>query len=220
VIGKTNYSMSWYLELKKYRKKVKELLFVRSELEYQEEALKETHPIFEKYYRQYCIDHNIDLKELNKNNSSKVEDIFKQAEVEMEGLVHKPRKQKKNPTKVFDKIYRAIVKEIHPDKLSKFLSTQETAEKEEKFKIAAGAMSKEDWGKLLEVADWLNIKPRFFDGIAEQINLEIIKLKKLIDNNEKMYSWHFIECETDEQRNNVVKNFLEHLFGYKVDKSN
>lgn len=211
--------MSWYLELKKYRKKVKELLFVRSELEYQEEVLKETHPVFEAYYRQYCAKNNIDLAELNKKNDVKVENIYKQAEAEMEGLVHKPRKQKKNPTKVFDKIYRAIVKEIHPDKLSRFLPTQEIVEKEEKFKIAASAMSKEDWGKLLEVADWLNIKPRFFDGVVEQINLEIVKLKKLIDINEKMYSWHFVECETDEQRNNVVKNFLEHLFGYIVDKT-
>ena len=79
-------------------------------------------------------------------------------------------------------------------------------------------MDKEDWGKLLEVADWLNIKPRTFEGIEEQIKLEIEKLKKLIENNKKMYSWAFVECETDEQRNRVVEQFLFHLFKYNVDK--
>ena len=210
--------MSWYLELKKYRKKVKELLFVRSELEYQEELLSETHPVFEEYYRKYCMDNRISLDNLNKNNDEKVQKIFQSCKATTEGLVHKPRKEKENPTKVFDQIYRTIAKEIHPDKLSKRLSTEEVIEKEEMFKKASLAMSKEDWGKLLEIADWLGVKPRTFNGIEEQINLEIKKLKKLIENNEKMYSWVFSNCETEQEKDQVVKDFLFHLFGYVVDK--
>ena len=210
--------MSWFLNYKKYKRKVKELLFIRSEFEYQEELLAETHPLFEEYYRKFCIDNRIDLDYLNKNNDKKVENIFNQSEQKKERLVHKPRKEKKNPTKVFDKIYRAIAKEIHPDKLSKFLPTAEATEKEEMFKKATGAMNKEDWGLLLEVADWLNVKPRSFDGIEEQIDLEIQKLNKLIENNKNMYSWEFAKCETDEERNRIVEKFLFHLFGFVVDK--
>ncbi len=134
-------------------------------------------------------------------------------------MVHKPRKEKKNPTKVFDKIYRAIAKEVHPDRLSKILTTEEATEKEELFKKATGAMNKEDWGQLLEVADWLNVKPRSFDGIEEQINTEIEKLNKLIENNKHMYSWVFAQCDTDKERNEIVKKFLFHLFGFVVDKN-
>jgi len=210
--------MSWYLKLKKYRKKVKELLFVRSELEYQEEVLKDAHPTFEVYYRQYCVKNNIDLAELNKTNGVKVESIFKESEAKKKGLIHSPRKERKNPTKVFDQIYRTIAKQIHPDKLSKQLSTEEIAEKEEMFKKAVEAMSKEDWGKLLEIADWLRVKPKTFNGIEEQLNLEIGKLKELIQNNEKMYSWAFSKCETEQGRDQVVIKFLFHLFGYIVDK--
>ena len=122
--------MSWYIELKKYRKGVKELLFVRSELEYQEEVLKDTHHEFEAYYRRYCADRDISLQQLNEKNDVRVGNLFKQAEDKKAALAHKPRREKINPTKVFDKIYRAIAKEIHPDKLSKLLPTKEIAERE------------------------------------------------------------------------------------------
>jgi hypothetical protein len=211
--------MSWYLDFKKYKKQIKELLFVRSELEYQEELLSETHPIFEDYYRNFCIDNRIDLDYLHKNNDESIENVFNHSEQKRDKLIHKPRKEKKNPTKVFDKIYREIAKEIHPDKLSSSLSSEEAKEKEELFKKATGAMNKEDWGHLLEVADWLNIKPRSFDGIEEQVRLEITKLKYLIENNKNMYSWEFAQCETDHERDEVVVKFLFHLFGYIVDNS-
>ena len=211
--------MSWWIKYKKYRKKVKELLFVRSELEYQEELLTETHPVFEAYYRKYCVDERIDLDYLNKKNGENVENIFGDSEEKKNKLTHKPRKEKKNPTKVFDKIYRAIAKEIHPDRLPKTLTPDDALEKEELFKKASGAMNKEDWGQLLEVADWLNIKPRSFDGIEEQISTEIEKSNKLIKNNKHMYSWAFAQCETDEERNEIVKRFLFHLFGFIVDKN-
>ena len=88
------------------------------------------------------------------------------------------------------------------------------------FKQASEAIEKSDWGKLLEVADWLNIKPRHFDGIEELIRQEINKIKNLIENNKNMYSWEFAQCETDEQRDEIVVKFLFHLFGYIVDKNN
>ena len=210
--------MSWYLNYRKYKKQVKKLLYFRSELEYQEEVLKTAHGDFERYYSQYCGERNIDLVELNNKNAKKVKNILEVTEASKEALIHKPKKEKPNPTKAFDQIYRSIAKTLHPDKLPDNLPIEEAIEKEEKFKEAASAMDKEDWGKLLEVADWLNIKPRTFEGIEEQIKLEIEKLKKLIENNKKMYSWAFVECETDEQRNRVVEQFLFHLFKYNVDK--
>ena len=48
------------------------------------------------------------------------------------------------------------------------------------FKAAAGAMGSADWGKLLEVADKLDIKPNKFDGMAEEIDLEIEKINKIV----------------------------------------
>tara|TARA_Y100000593_G_scaffold79438_1_gene147914 strand:+ start:6501 stop:7139 length:639 start_codon:yes stop_codon:yes gene_type:complete len=211
--------MSWYLSYKKYKKQVKELLFYRSELEYQEEVLKEAHAEFDKYYIKFCSERNINLEDLRQNNVERVEKEYSKAEAKKEGLVHKPRSERKSSSKVFDKIYREIAKEIHPDKLSKLLSLSEANEKEEMFKKASGAMNKEDWGILLEIADRLNIKPKNFDGMAEEIKKEIKRLKNLIENNEKMFSWAFINADSDEERDQVIRNFLSQLFGYVVDKS-
>mgnify|MGYP001447200531 CR=1 FL=1 len=210
--------MSWYLNYKKYKKQVKELLFYRSELEYQEEVLKEAHVEFEKYYCKYCADNRIDLDYLNKNNETTVQNIYDQSNAATKELVHKPRSKREKSVKVFDKVYREIAKEIHPDRLSSLLSLSELEEKEDMFKKATGAMDKEDWGVLLDIADKLNIKPKNFDGMAFEINKEIDKLKKLIENNEKMYSWVFFNCESQQDKDQVVKNFLFHLFGFVLDK--
>ena len=70
--------MSWMLKYKKYKKKVKELLFARSELEYQELMLKDAHYEFEEYYLRYCAENNIDLQSLKQDNEQKVDEIFVQ----------------------------------------------------------------------------------------------------------------------------------------------
>ena len=208
--------MSWLLKYKKYRKKVKELLYVRSELEYQETILKDAHYEFEKYYLKYCAEKNIDVSSLREGNEQKIESIFTNSESKKNELVHRPvEPERKKKTKAFNLIYKEIAKKIHPDKLSIFLPDEEIKEKEDMFKIAASALNIGDWGKLLEVADKLGIKPKNFDGISEEVNLEIEKINKLIALNNNTYSWHWVNCENDECRERIVLNFLNQLFGYK-----
>lgn len=208
--------MSWFLKYKKYKKKVKELLFVRSELEYQEEMLKDAHYEFEVYYLRYCAENNIDLPSLQQDNKQKVDNIFTSVENHKNELIHKPLEPKKRKkTKVFNLIYKDIAKKIHPDKLSIFLPEEDIKEKEDMFKAAASALDIGDWGKLLEIADRLNIKPKTFDGVMEELDLEIEKINKLVDHNRKTYSWHWVNCEDKECKDRVVLNFLNQLFGYK-----
>ena len=208
--------MSWMLKYKKYKKKVKELLFARSELEYQELMLKDAHYEFEEYYLRYCAENNIDLQSLKQDNEQKVDEIFVQVTNTKNELIHKPlQEEKRSKTKAFNLIYKEIAKKLHPDKLSIFLPEDEIKEKENMFKTAAGAMGSADWGKLLEVADKLDIKPNKFDGIAEEIDLEIEKINKIVAHNNNTYSWHWVNCEDEECKERVVLNFLHQLFGYK-----
>ena len=207
--------MSWLLKYKKYRKKVKELLYVRSELEYQETVLKDAHHDFEVYYLRYCAENNIDLSSLKSGKEDRVEQIFTQTESKKNELIHKPvEPERKKKTKVFNLIYKDIAKKIHPDKLSIFLPQDELKEKEDMFKSAASALNIGDWGKLLEVADKLGIKPKNFDGLSEEIDLEIEKINKLVSHNETTYSWVWFNCEDEACREQVILNFLQQLFGY------
>ena len=208
--------MSWLLKFKKYKKKVKELLFIRSELEYQEMILKDAHHDFEVYYLRYCAENDIDLFSLKEENQEKVDYIFSSNESKKQGLIHKPiEPERKKNTKVFNLIYKDIAKKIHPDKLSIFLPDDEIKEKEDMFKAASGAITVGDWGKLLEVADKLGIKPKSFDGVCEEIDLEIEKINKLINHNNNMYSWVWANCDDERCREAVILNFLYQLFGYK-----
>ena len=209
----------WLWNYRNYRRKVKELLFYRSELEFQEEVLKTVHPEFEKYYREYCATKGIDIDLLNKNKSTQVDEQLNTASEKKEKIFNKSKKIKKQTNKAFEKIYREIAKKVHPDKLARRLPTPEVVEKEAMFKKAASAMKQKDWGNLLEVAEKLEIKPRNFDGLETEIVKEIRKIKALIANNEKMYSWAFYKSETKEEKDQVVKNFLLQLFGYIVDKN-
>jgi len=206
--------MSWFLNYKKYKKKVRELLFARSELEYQETILKDAHYEFEVYYLRYCAENNIDLSSLKQGNEEKVENIFAKSNSKKNELIHKPVEKAQDKTKVFNSIYREVAKKIHPDKLSIFLPEDEIREKENMFKSAAGAMTNADWGKLLEVADRLNIKPKTFEGMPEQLDLEIEKVNKIVNLNKTTYSWIWANCEDEECKERVVLSFLHQLFNY------
>ncbi len=207
--------MSWLLNFKKYKKKLKELLYYRSELEYQNDVLSTAHRDFETYYLQYCANNGIDLKILNETNREKVNKTFEESEANTNALIHKSTKKSKDETKVFNPIYKEIAKKVHPDKLSIFLPKDELEEKEGLFKQAATAMDMADWGKLLEVADRLNIKPKNFDGMEAEMDAEINKIKLIKENNENMLSWIWYQCEDDDCRDEIVRNFLFTLFGFQ-----
>ena len=208
--------MSWLLDYKKYRKKVKELLFARSELEYQDMILSDANHDFEEYYLRYCAENNIDLSSLKSGKEQKIDNIFTSTEAKKRALIHKPVEKAKDKTKVFNGIYKEIAKRIHPDKLSIFLPVDELNSKENMFKTASGAMKDCDWGKLLEVADRLDIKPKTFDGMIEQMDLEIAKINKIIKHNKRTYSWIWYNCKSEAGKDEVIKQFLHHLFDYRA----
>ena len=53
--------MSYTINLRKYQKLLKEVNYLRSELDYQEEVLRVAHLDFESYYREWCANNDIDL---------------------------------------------------------------------------------------------------------------------------------------------------------------
>ena len=80
------------------------MTYLRSELEYQEEVLRTAHFDFERYYREWCANNDLDLVELNKQNSKQVQSIFKQEETKLAPLETPPEKQdEKRVSKLLNK---------------------------------------------------------------------------------------------------------------------
>jgi len=210
---------------KKYKRLVKELVFVYSELEFIEDALKEAHYEFESYYHDYCTENKVPIDDLNKKHSEKLEKVFpsKKREVDSDGIVkmeeaNTPPKPKVH--KVFTKMYRMVTKKIHPDKFADREETPEIKEKINMFKEATKSYGDRNWGKFLDICEKLDIIPTRFEGISTIIRDEISNVNKKIMHHKKMFSWQLYECEEDENcKKKVVERFLQQLFGYTVKKN-
>tara|TARA_R110000737_G_scaffold108191_1_gene140904 strand:- start:151 stop:618 length:468 start_codon:yes stop_codon:yes gene_type:complete len=124
----------------KFKKLRKELQYWLSEAEYVKEVLKEWHHTFEDYQREYCIEHDINLAELNSNNSEKVDKIMVNAVGPVKPTVDfkavKQDKQIKN-------LYKQLARKLHPD----------VGGDEEEFKKITTALSENNFEKLLDMCD-------------------------------------------------------------------
>jgi len=211
------------LVVKRYKKLVKELLFTYSELEYLNEALKDSHVEFEKYYQQFCKDNNVPLDELNKKNAERLEKVYpkKEQPTDQEGIIQFEEAKKENPAhKVFQRMYRILAKKLHPDKFSNREMTPEIMEKIDSFKQATGAYNKNNWAKFLDICEKYDILPTRYEKISTVIREEISEANKEIANKKRAFSWRLYECEEDEKcKQKIIKDFLQQLFGYKVKEN-
>jgi hypothetical protein len=209
---------------KKYKKLVKELLFIYSELEYTTEAAKDTHSDFEAYYQQYCIDNNVPLEDLQNKNAQKIEEVFKGKEqkTDEEGIIQfdKPEKTNDPVNKIFQKMYRIIAKKLHPDKFSNREKTVEVLEKIEHFKQATQAYNDRNWAKFLDICEKYDITPTRYEKVNLAIKEEIDKTNQKIRNIKLQFSWKLYQCEGNRScKDDVMKEFIRQLFGYKVKEN-
>tara|TARA_R100000030_G_scaffold61212_3_gene46188 strand:- start:2602 stop:3207 length:606 start_codon:yes stop_codon:yes gene_type:complete len=194
----------------KFKKLLNEYKSHKFELEMVREILKDAHIEFEVFYRRWCVENDVDIEELNKQNQKKVQVIFEKQE---QGLAIIEEKQEKKGDK-YKKVYREIAKKIHPDKLE--TSDPRFWEYTNSFKDVTRAMNEEKWGDLFEVVDKYNIWITEYEEACEDIQRSIEETKKLVEHEKKSYSWALYECEDDEPcKQRVVKNFLHQLFGWK-----
>jgi len=200
--------MNYEIELRKYKKHIMELKFLRSELQYQEEVLAVTHHEFELYYREWCDNNEVDLQELNKNNQERVDKLIpdimpKQRHDEKGALILRDEPVEKKEKKKFTNLFKRIAKVAHPDR---------AGGDGLKFAAASAAYELGDWSRLLEIAENFGIVPKNIDEIYPLMTQEAQKLRKKIKGNENMYSWKFYQCATEECKDILVQQFLKHLF--------
>ena len=192
---------------KRYKKHIMELKFLRSELSYQEEVLSIAHQDFEIWYRQWCQDNGINLEELNEKHETRVSKILSQPKFsdlknDEQGLLVLSQ-EKKEEKKKFHHLFKQVAKATHPDKHEGTMLD---------FKAASAAYQGGDWAMLLQIAEEYNIVPQDLGEVLPVMKEEAERLRKTIENNKAMYSWKFQECETEQCKENLVKNFLKHLF--------
>ena len=193
------------IEQKKYKRLRKELQFVQSELEYVQEVLKEGHHAFEEYYRQYCKDKEIDLGKLNEQHSKKVDQLIPKPVKKETGVIKYENKKDKN---AFKKLYKKIARKLHPD----------LGGDEKEFQEATAAMSEKNFEKILDICDKHDILIEIDKEMLKLLEEQISETKEKIKKEKSTYSWSLYSCADDKCKDNVVRNFLKHLFNYKEKK--
>ena len=193
------------IEQKKYKRLRKELQFVQSELEYVYEVLSEWHLIFEEYHRDYCKRKNIDLGQLNKQSSKKIDKLIPKPVRKENGVVLYENQKDKG---VFKKLYKKIARKLHPD----------LGGDEKEFQEATEAMQEKNFEKILDICDKHDILIEIDKEMLKLLEKQISDTKEQIKKEKSTYSWSLYSCTDDKCKDNVVKKFLKHLFNYEEKK--
>lgn len=198
----------------KFLKLLNEYRSLKYELEYVQEILREGHQDFEVFYRQWCAKNDVDLQELQKRNQRKVDMIFIQEKSHRmkEGLAVKEFKDESKDEEGFKKVFRSVARKLHPDTLKNDDPRKE--EYEDAFKKAASANEAGHWGELFDVVERYKISLNDYKQPIKCLEFDIKKIKREIDKEKGTYSWLLHEAETEQEKENVVKRFLSHLFGW------
>lgn len=198
----------------KFLKLLSEYRALSYELKYIKEVLEEGHHEFERYYRQWCDSNDVDLQKLNERNQRRVDTVF------IEEKSHKMRqelaleefREETSEQRDLNYLHKALAKKLHPDKLVDGDPRKE--EYEEAFKRAMGARETGQWGELFDVVEKYNIHLRRYKDAIECLEFDINRVQAELKKEKSTYSWMLYQAETEEEKEEVVKQFLRHLFGW------
>ena len=149
-------SASQKLRWKRY---VNKLRFIHEEIELIEQIASKTGNEFQAYLEEYCANNNLDLRNLNREHSAKVEEAYKNlraekqkgnligdSEDEIESDILSPivedvpeeifQKEDSEVHEAFSKLFKKIALQLHPDRFPKDLSKEEIESRLELFNEA------------------------------------------------------------------------------------
>ena len=204
--------MSYEVKRKRYKKHVMEIEFLRAELSYQEEILSTAHQNFEVAYRQWCNDNNVNLQEISEEQESRISKNLSQPKIpdlkfNNAGILVLNKQVEREEKKRFTKLFKQVAKATHPDR------NKNTALD---FKAASSAYEMGDWSLLIQISEKYGIFPEDFEELIPVMKEEIQRLKKMIKYNEGIYSWKFNECESEDCKEQLIKQFLKQLFNLEL----
>jgi len=226
---------------------------VHDELGFIKEICGDAGQDFQTHYEDFCIRNNIDLKDLNKQHSQKLQDLYNKktsqpteqnpqldSNTECALIPHESVSQEnvnsaseegrpqqfseyemtRDEAEIhesFNKIFRKLAMILHPDKLSQDLTGTEREEKLKMFKEAKSALEERRYFVLLDMAQQFSIAlPRNYKQQIRWMKKEIESLSGKVSKEKETYNYLFSECETEEEKDRIVKRFMRQIFGPQI----
>jgi hypothetical protein len=117
----------------------------------------------------------------------------------------------------FNKVFRKLAMILHPDKIANDSDPAQREEKLKMFKDAKDALEKRKYFVLLDIAEKFNVStPRNYKQQIRWMKKEIAMLNNVLGRETKTYNYMFSECETEQERDILIKRFITQLFGPEV----
>ncbi len=225
-------------DLLKWKRALNEIKFKHEELELVKEICDGHGVDFQMFMEEYCAKNNIDLKTLNhqrglkiakqkaqENNIEQVKQIEKKPQqtlmhtanppIENAPIVkelHIENKDRNEMHKTFRDLFKKLALNLHPDRVGS-LTPAEREVRLSMFKDAKAALDNGDYFLLLDMSEKFNIRiPKNFKQQTRWMKARINQLDQEIQTQKHTYNYIFSECETEEEKIKIVKNFLRQIF--------
>ena len=222
-------------DLLKWKRALNEIKFKHEELELVKEICDGHGVDFQMFMEEYCAQNNIDLKALNhkrglkmakqkaqENQVKEIEQKTEQTLAHMENpqvanapaveQIHVDSKDKDEMHKTFKDLFKKLALNLHPDRVGD-LTPEERDVRLSMFKDAKQALDNGDYFLLLDMSERFNIRiPKNFKQQTRWMKARIKQIDQEIQAQKHTYNYVFSECETEDEKVKVVKNFLRQIF--------
>jgi hypothetical protein len=211
--------------------------FYHNEIDLVEEVVKTAGVQFHQYYLAYAASHNLDIDELNRQHSERLQKLYDMDPVENSApkisdlsgslcgaLVPFDSPPPTPPTEIeekvhssFHKLFKRLATKLHPDASAPHLSAEEIMDNLSLFREAKNALDNQKYFILLDIAERLRVtQPRNYKEQIVWMKNENLTLRSTLQQQKNTYNYYFAECETDEERRALARKFIAHLFGILV----
>ena len=117
----------------------------------------------------------------------------------------------------FKKLFKRLALKLHPDKVGGQVTIEQGMENLALFKEAKNALDEKKYFVLLDLAERFRItQSRNYKQQIRWMKRESTKISGDVRNQKDTYNYLFSECETDEQKNALVRKFILQLFKIHV----
>lgn len=223
-------------DLVRWHRAVNEIRYKHNELELLKEMSEDYGPIFRQHLQRYCEENEVDLPSLEKQRGLSVsirkgKENHERAAIEEEtggALVvadeHMMDEEPAPPAEpeskdtsevheVFKKLFKKLATHLHPDRVMG-LTEEERHDRLEMFKEAKQALDEERYFFLLDLSDRFKVRlPRNYRQQTRWMKNKIKQLDREIKTQQATYNFAYAECETEEEKEKLIKMFLKQLYG-------
>jgi len=221
----------------RWQKIVNELRYLYGELDLTQQITKTTAPEFQQYYEEYCQRNNVDLAALtaayyerlgldNPSNAFK-ESVSETSLCQNDELLEDNEEfanmmeevedfeRETEVHKAFVRVFKKLAMHFHPDRLSKDLSPEEREHKMQTFKKALKALEERRYFVLLDLADQYGVEtPTNYKEQVGWMRKEAGTVNQSIISEKQTYNYMFAECDTQDERDDLMRRYLHQLFGF------